>query len=122
MAKFGEQLRKFRQQCNDAESPHGKLTQEKLGDLIGGELGIRYSGAAVSDWERGESKIHADDRRVLAALIKVLHDYGGLETVEQAGQLLEAGNYRALNLDETKAIFRESLTVSPVQSELAGQW
>lgn len=106
MAEFGELLRKFRQQCNDPESSHGKLTQEKFAELVGDVLGIGYSGAAVSDWERGKSKIHADNRLVLMAFIEVLHEWGGLETIEEANQFLAAGNYRALNPEERQKIFK----------------
>jgi hypothetical protein len=109
MTKFGEQLRKFRQQCNDSHSPHGKLTQEKFGELVGRELGIRYSGAAISDWERGVSKIHADQRGVLISILKVLHHWGGIKTLMECNQLLEAGNYRALDTKESNQIFSEIL-------------
>lgn len=109
MTEFGRQLRKFRQQCNDPKSPHGKLTQEKFGELLGEELGISYSGAAVSDWERGVSKIHADQRQVLISILKVLVQRGGIRTVLDANQLLEAGNYRALSPDETKRLFPKDI-------------
>jgi hypothetical protein len=107
MKEFGKELRKLRQRCNAPESPHGKLTQEKFGELVGRELGISYSGAAVSDWERGKSKIHADDRIVLTALIKTLHKQGGIEALLDANQLLEAGNYRVLDGDEKQKVFGE---------------
>lgn len=115
MSEFGKQLRRFRQQCNDPESSHGKLTQEKFGELIGEELGISYSGAAISDWERGISKIHADDRLVLMCLVKVLHNYRGLETLVEANEFLESGNYRSLNLGEAKVLFPESIIDTPLQ-------
>jgi hypothetical protein len=107
MTKFGEQLREFRQRCNDSQSPHGKLTQEKFGELVGAELGIRYSGAAISDWERGVSKIHADQRQVLISILKVLHQWGGIKTLMEANQLLESGNYRALHINESVQISPE---------------
>ena len=117
MTEFGEQLRKFRHRCNDPKSPHGKLTQEEFGDLVGAELGISYTGAAVSDWERGKTKIHADDRPVLIALIKVLHDHGGIRTIEEANQLLQAGNYRNLDPGETEKIFTDATNdIDPKQS------
>lgn len=117
MAEFGEQLRKFRHQCNDPKSPHGKLTQEKFGELVGVELGISYSGAAISDWERGKAKIHADNRLVLMAIVKVLYECGGLKTVEDANQLLEAGNYRALDPEEIQEIFKDATgNADPEQS------
>lgn len=108
MTEFGKQLRGLRQRCNDAKSPQGKLTQEKFGELVGGELGISYSGAAVSDWERGKSRIHADDRPLLMAVIKVLHDHGGIRTVEEANQLLKAGNFRNLDPEEIGKIFQDA--------------
>jgi hypothetical protein len=121
MPEFGKQLRKFRQQCNDANSPHGKLTQEKFGELMGRELGINYSGAAVSDWERGKSRIQADDRFVLMAVVRVLQKYGGLRTIRDANQLLEAGNYRALNRDEAQYIFGEALVQSSAEQSIPEQ-
>ncbi|MBI5950622.1 MAG: helix-turn-helix transcriptional regulator [Chloroflexi bacterium] len=101
---FGKQLRAFRLQCHDPVS--GKpLSQQRLGDLLGEEMGAGFSGAAVSDWERGESKIHVDDRHVLISLLKVLNKTGGLKTSSEANLLLEAGNYRALNPDEKQRVF-----------------
>jgi len=119
MAEFGEQLRKIRHQCNDPKSPHGKLTQEKFGELVGGKLGISYSGAAISDWERGKSKIHADNRLVLMAVINVLHGCGGLKTVEEADQLLEAGNYRALDPAEVQKIFKDATSSADSEQSIS---
>ena len=116
MTEFGEQLRRFRHRCTDSKSPHGKLTQEKFGELVGAELGIHsYTGAAVSDWERGKSKIHADDRPLLMALIKVLHDCGGIRTIEEANELLNAGNYRNLDPGEERKV--SSAATSHIDAE-----
>jgi transcriptional regulator with XRE-family HTH domain len=106
--KFGESLRGFRQQCKDLDRQNRILSQERFGELLGIELGTSgYSGAAVSDWERGVSKIHADDRRVLICLLKVLHERGGLKSLSEADELLGAGNYRALNAAEGQEVFPE---------------
>jgi hypothetical protein len=106
MESFGEMLRYYRRQCRDPLRG-GLLTQERLGELLGHELGdAGYSGAAVSDWERSKSKINEDDRLVLVCLVTVLHRYGGLKRLDEANQLLTAGNYRSL--DEA-----ESARVSP---------
>ena len=71
MDTFGQLLRKSRRQCRDPDRG-GILTQERLGELIGLELGDSgYSGAAISDWERMKSKISAADRLVLLALLAV---------------------------------------------------
>ena len=108
MTTFGETLRSFRQSSNDPDRLNKRLTQERLGKLIGHEMDdLGFSGAAISDWERGESKINAQDRKVLIALIQVLHRCSGLQILAEANQLLEAGNYRALDINETQKIFGE---------------
>jgi len=116
MTEFGKLLRQFRHQCNDLDSPQGKLTQEKFAELVGSELGISYSGAAVSDWERGKSRIHADDRPVLRALIEVLYKNGGIRTLKEANRLLKAGNYRDLDVGESEAIFHTAVDNDNQQS------
>ncbi len=108
MKKFGEELRRFRQLSNDPDNVQKPLTQQRLGELIQTELGVGFSGAAVSDWERGVSKIHADQRRVLVSLVKVLHQQGGIKSLVQANQFLEAGNYRSLNTEEMQQIFPQN--------------
>lgn len=105
---FGESLRSFRQASNDPDRLNKRLTQERLGELIGHELGdFGFTGAAISDWERGESIINAQDRNVLIALIQVLHKCDGLQTLVEANQFLETGNYRALDANEAQKIFGE---------------
>jgi hypothetical protein len=107
MTEFGRLLRGFRKNCKDPDDPEQTLTQERLGLILGKELDTHggYSGAAISDWERGKSKIHADQRNVLISLIVVLHNLGGLKTLTEAEELLRAGNYRALDAVERKKIF-----------------
>jgi hypothetical protein len=105
MKSFGQQLRICRRQCSDPDRG-GLLTQERLGELMGRKMGDSgYSGAAVSDWERDKSKIHADDRRVLVSLLTILHEGGGVEDVAAADTLLAAGNYRRLNGEEAAVVF-----------------
>lgn len=118
MSEFGEFLRHFRERGRDPLYPEKKLSQIRLGELVGQELGAHgYSGAAVSDWERGESKIHADDRSVLVSLIKVLYQCGGLRTLAEANELLTSGNYRGLNSDEVKKVFPENTSDIPPQEQ-----
>jgi hypothetical protein len=108
MADFGTHLRIIRKRCIDPDIPGRNLTQERFGELLGRELGIQgFSGAAISDWERGKSRIHADDRRVLVNLIIVLCKQGGIRNISEANELLEVGNYRALNPTEIGRIFPE---------------
>jgi DNA polymerase III delta prime subunit len=98
------------------------LTQERLGELIGVELGHSgYRGAAVSDWERDKSKIDEDNRHVLVALVTVLHQCGGLRRSVEADKLLTTGNYRRLDGSEQKVVFPDhDQAIKPEESETSG--
>ena len=102
---FGKNLYFFRLQTIDPKT--GKpITQQKLGELVGHELGrSAYTGAAISDWERGKSRISADDRLLLISLVKILNRYGGIRFSDDANLLFESGNFRALNAEERERIF-----------------
>ena len=119
MADFGTRLRIIRNHCNEPDFPERRLSQERLGELLGRELGMQggFSGAAISDWERGKSKIHADNRPVLMSLLIVLRKGGGIQTVAEANELLEVGNYRALNSAETEKVFPEERETRDSYSE-----
>ncbi len=108
--EFGKRLRFFRLQSIDPKTQK-PLTQQKLGELLGLEMeDYGFSGAAVSDWERGKSRIDASYRMVLLSLVKILNQYGGIKTYADAITLLESGNYRALNPQEAEKIFpRENI-------------
>ncbi|MCI0562715.1 MAG: helix-turn-helix domain-containing protein [Nitrososphaera sp.] len=105
--QFGTLLRLYRERCEDTEWQKARLTQARLGELLGQKLGLRegYSHGAISEWERGKSQIHKDDRQVLVSLIKILHERGGLRTPTEANTFLLAGNYRPLNDEEFRQIF-----------------
>jgi hypothetical protein len=110
MNKFGELVRADRERRMDPGRGRA-LTQERLGELIGKELGgSGYSGAAISDRERGVSRIHKDHRRVLTSLIKVFYSCGGIESLAVANELLKAGNYRQLSSEEIEHISVEWCT------------
>ncbi|RJP50880.1 MAG: XRE family transcriptional regulator [Anaerolineaceae bacterium] len=103
--EFGKRLRFFRLQSIDPKT-HKPLTQQKLGELLGLEMGdYGFSGAAISDWERGKSRIDASHRVVLLSLVKILNQHGGIKRPADAITLLESGNYRALNPQEAEKIF-----------------
>lgn len=103
MNRFGELLRSYRLRCTCEDR---SLTQEKLGGLLGEALGgAGYTGAAISDWERGKSQIDKDQRLVLVGLLQVLYKLGGLQNAVEANTMLLAGNYRPLNDEETLLVF-----------------
>ncbi len=114
---FGGLLRHYRHRCIDWERNSRLLSQERLGELIGQKLGISgYSGAAISDWERNKSHINKDERRVLLSLIEVMHTGGGIKSLDEANQLLLAGNYRDLNQAELQLIDKEWLNQKTAES------
>lgn len=114
MTAFGDALRTFRQAGNDPQRLNRRLSQERLGRLIGEEMGdLGFTGTAVSYWESGKSKISAEDRNVLLALIQVLHRCGGLRTITEANRLLGLGNYRVLDADEAGKIFTTEPRIEP---------
>ena len=116
-ASFGQLVRFYRRQSSDPMRG-GLLTQERLGELIGVQMGdAGYSGAAVSEWERDKSKIHADDRLVLIALLAVLVESGGLARPAQADGLLASGNYRRLNEAEFALLFKERKGAGETQGQ-----
>ncbi len=103
MSNFGKLLQVHRKKCRDTT---GKpLTQARLAELLVQESEKeQYSGATVSNWERGENLIRQKDRHVLVKLVTVLHQWGGLLTREEADELLAAGNYSPLNNDERQQV------------------
>jgi hypothetical protein len=103
---FGKQLKNFRQQTRYPVTGRS-LTQQQLGDFLQEEMGVHYTGAAISDWERDKAKPGINDRPVLLSLIKILKQYEGIKTLTEANLLLEAGNYRDLNLNEREKVFPE---------------
>ncbi len=117
--KFGEALRAFRQASNDPDRLNRRLTQERLGELMGHELGDRgYTGAAIAYWESGKTKISAEDRGILMALIRVLHTCGSLKSLPEANRFLRSGNYRDLDEYEAHKIFPESMSDGASQRAL----
>ncbi len=104
MSAFGELLRQYRQECRDPQN--GKpLTQARLAEHLCRVCDMEgYSGATISNWERGKNQIRRDDRRVLVGLIQALHETGGLHTPADADHLLLAGNYRPLDSAERQQV------------------
>ncbi len=100
--QFGQLLKSYRLHCASPGqiSPGKPLTQAQLAECLERETGVCYTLATISNWERGKSHVHQDDRAVLIGLVKILHDQGGIQTLTEANTLLEAGNYRPLDHNE----------------------
>jgi len=103
MHEFGKALLYYRRQSTDPERG-GPLTQERLAEILSLSAGIAYTGAAISEWERGKAKINKDDRSVLVGLLQALVTCGGMKSLEEANHLLSEGNYRALNDQELEQL------------------
>ena len=119
MNSFGMLLREYRNKSIDPETGR-HLSQERLAALMGEILGTTYTSQAISDWERSKSQIHKDHRQVLYALIHTLHTCGGLTSIDDAEELLAAGNYRGLTHTEAEAIFLTSET--PPTTPSSASW
>ena len=96
---FGSLLKKYRQQTFDSEKG-GYLTQARFAELL--DLG--FSGTMVGHWETGERIIKHQDRFLLQKLIQVLHQYEGIQSLDEANNLLETGQYSRLSPTEIQAI------------------
>lgn len=102
MSEFGELLRYYRRSSRDPERG-GLLTQQRLGELIGDYLGdLGYTGAAISNWERDESRPDPRERQGLIALLYVLRQAEGLNGRAEADKLLLAGGYHPLTENEAR--------------------
>jgi len=106
---FGEMLRYFRGQTSDPKT--GKpLSQAKLADYLSKKTGLVISRNKVNYWETGKSTLQSqEDRLLLTAIVAVLCKYRGIKTLNEANQLLEAGDYRVLDDTEKALINREWL-------------
>jgi transcriptional regulator with XRE-family HTH domain len=100
---FGELLREAREKSVDRRS-RMRLSQDHFASKLTQKLGFIVTRNRVSNWETNKTRIQVDDRKILMAVLTVLHDYGGIAECEEADQLLEAGGYRTLNEEEALKI------------------
>lgn len=107
MSEFGKRLRHYREQCADRQSGKDRLSQARLGELLGQELGLMTSipFQTISRWENGRPTIQASDRRMQLALIRVLHANGGIRSIEEGDDLLRAGNFLGLRPEEAQSLW-----------------
>lgn len=110
---FGKMLCYCRGQTIDKKL--GKpLSQEKFALRISTKTGLTITRNTVSNWEHHKVYLHPQkDRFILLAIIDILHEYKGIETLSEADQLLEAGDYRTLDDTEKTKIAPDWLLVTP---------
>lgn len=121
MSTFGKLLKSYRGRTRTQAGR--RLTQGALGEAIGHAIGgYGYSAAAVSEWERDRSQLSKDDTLVLQNLIAILYKHGGIKTLDEAEQLLKAGNYRSLSREQIAQIEPSWLGIvaEPVPSPYRG--
>lgn len=110
MSQFGQKLKLFRKRTRHPDT-YESLTQQQVADSLV-KRGLEYTYVTISNWERGASQIHQDDRKLLISLISILHAHEGIGTLQEANEWLESGNYRALNVPETGSINPEWLNAN----------
>jgi hypothetical protein len=99
---FGAKLRYYRGRAHDPRTGRS-LSQQKLGEYLKDRIGWPVSRNRINDWENGHGYLHPDKNRdLLVAIVAVLHKYGGVQSLEEANELLKAGKY--LVLDESEKI------------------
>ncbi len=102
---FGTCLRKLRNKSRKCvEDVKQTFTQMAFVKELENAVGVIYSHAALSNWERGKNSISHQDRALLFGIIKVLFKCGGLTSLEQANELLASGNYAPLTEDEIRGL------------------
>jgi len=104
---FGEMLRYFRGQT--IEKGIGRpLSQERLAYHLSLKSGITITRNKENNWENGKTSPRPQlDRGLLTDMIAVLQKFRGIKTLDEANQLLEAGNYQPLTTEEVNQIHPE---------------
>ncbi len=101
---FGMRLRSYREHTISRRI--GKtLSQEMLAEEVSKKTGLHISRNLVGYWENDKSSLHPQkDRFILVAIIDVLFMNGGINSIQDADRLLEAGKYQALMPNEIDTI------------------
>jgi class 3 adenylate cyclase/tetratricopeptide (TPR) repeat protein len=114
VSEFAKLLHSYRLRAQHPEH-QGRLTQERLGQLIGDYLDdLGFSNVSIHNWETDKARISQSDRNVLIALVQALHQCQGIHTLAEANALLLAGDYRPLNATEAGQLNPAWLAEMPV--------
>lgn len=117
---FGQLLRRHRLQCT-VPNQRSSLSQGQLAEYLEQEIGLSFTAAAVSNWERDKRRLHQDDRLVLVGIIKVLYRFNGLHSIDEAQTFVGQGNYRLLQPNELRQISSNWEEHQPIHSEISQQ-
>ncbi len=101
---FGDLLRFYRERAVDKRA-RTRLSQDDFATKLSEKTGLIETRNKVSNWETDKTRIAVADRDILLKILLLLHEYGGITSLDEANQLLEAGNYRSLNPTEARQIF-----------------
>ncbi|MCA9941943.1 MAG: hypothetical protein H6656_00790 [Ardenticatenaceae bacterium] len=116
MSQFGPKFKTLRDQTRHPKT-NKPLTQQQIADLLLEKIKLVYSHVTISNWERSKTPINQNERELLLALIAILYEHGGCNSLKVANELLEAGNYRTLNTPETNQINPDWLNESEETSD-----
>lgn len=100
---FSDLLRVYRERAVDRSSRE-HVSQDLLAIKLSEKRGLSFNRNHIGKWESGNRIIPADERQTLIDLIAILVEYKGINTLEEANHLLEAGQYRILNDNEASEI------------------
>lgn len=113
MSDFGKHLQHYRLKTVDPNSdPSKPLTQEELAEMVS------VHEKMISFWETGTRKISYRRRDLQIGLVKVLHTYGGIQTVDEANGLLLLGRYDPLSAEECQEIDAKWMAAPPTTSPI----
>lgn len=97
MDEFGKRLQSYRLKTKYKEGNSSSyLTQAQLAERLPGFVDSRM----ISFWETGRRKIRPSEREMQLCLIQTLHEYGGIQTLDEANGLLRLGGYEVLTVAE----------------------
>lgn len=104
---FGDMLRFFRGQTVDKGTGR-PLSQDRFAYYLSEKTGLTITRNRENNWENNKNQPHPqNDRDLLIAIVAVLHKFRGIKSLEEANQLLGAGNYRALSTEEATQVNRD---------------
>lgn len=110
MTEFSELLKKYRLRSRRPKDSKS-LTQRRLVELIDTSDPPRLDVPTISRWETGTRVLK--ERKILVRIIRVLVEYRGIKTLDEANQLSQAGNFGLLTNEELAQINSAWVSINP---------